>query len=138
MESMEKIYLMKDNLKIVATLKNFKSVVNEEKIYNVEYRNIFTDEIELQDVFHNYNEKSFCDLKEYFLTDIKSINNINETQLRSKFINRKIYFLDEKSKKITKVSNIYYRYEDLKFIFVIKIREKYIQLNSKDRILIEK
>ena len=135
---MEKIYLMKDNLKIVATLKNFKSVINEEKIYNVEYRNIFTDEIELQMDEHNYNEKSFCDLKEFFLTDIKSINTISDTQLRSKFINKKIYFLDEKSKKITKVSNIYYRYEDLKFIFVIKIRDKFIQLNSKDRILIEK
>ena len=33
---MKKIYLLRDNLKVIADLKIFKSIVNEEKIYNVE------------------------------------------------------------------------------------------------------
>ena len=123
---------------MIADLKIFKSIVNEEKIYNVEYRNIFTDEIELQtDVFHNYNKKSFIDLKEFILTSARDLNKLSDIQLKDKFINKKIYFLDEKSNKVVKANNIYYRYKDLEFIFVIKIRDKFIQLSSKDRILIE-
>lgn len=135
---MKKIYLLRNNLKVIADLKIFKSIVNEEKIYNVEYRNIFTDEIELQtDVFHNYNKKSFIDLKEFILTSARDLNKLSDIQLKDKFINKKIYFLDEKSNKVVKANNIYYRYKDLEFIFVIKIRDKFIQLSSKDRILIE-